>query len=106
MSGEKARGGGIEQAGIGRAAAVMEKPGDRRDAELPHAAQPLVVPSPVGVLRPVWGNSLPQDRVAQRSDPERRDAVEVVWPGMMAGLDTLVSITVADAGDGAFETTP
>src|SRR5215218_5567792 len=106
VAGEKLRKAWIEQIGIARPAAVVDEAGDRRDAEPSKTVEALVVPGPVRFVGPVRGDRLPQDGVAQRPKPKRRDPVEIVDPIAMAGLQALVAEIVGDPRDRAFQSAP
>jgi hypothetical protein len=106
VSSEELREMGVDEAGVARAAAVVDEARDRRDAELAQAREALVRPAPIASVGIVRCNHLPHDRVAQRADPERRDGVEVRDPVEMARLFDLVAEFVADLNDRALKTAP
>src|SRR4051812_24678357 len=78
---------------------MMDKPDDRPDPELAQSAQSLLGPSPVDFPR---RHALPQNRITQRANSERREALEVVGPVVVARERELVDEGVAHAHAGAF----
>ncbi len=97
---------GVEQVGVARPAAMVHQPDDRLDPEFGEPAQPFVGEAPVAAVRVVRRHRLPQDRIAQRADAERGDAIEILDAVPVAGLGELVAIVVADADHGTFEPAP
>ena len=103
---ESIRQGGIDQAGRCRAAPVVKEAHDRRDAELPQAAQPLVRPAPVRGPEAAGRGPFPEHRVPERGDAERGEAVEVVEAVLVPGAADLIDVVVADPVDRALDPAP
>jgi hypothetical protein len=94
------------ESGVAGAAAVVDQPRDRGQAEPAQAAEPLVRPAPVGAPGAVRGDPLPQHRVADGPDAQRGEVVEVARAVLVAAQHGLVDVAVADPGDGALEPAP
>jgi hypothetical protein len=84
----------------------MDKAGDRPNAKLTQTLEPRVVPSPLGLIRPIRRDRLPQNRVAERADAERRDGIEILEAFPVPRLDGLVAELVANPDDRALESAP
>ena len=95
-----------DQAGIARAAAVVDEAGDRAHAEVADLGEPRVAPGPVAVIRRVRGDAFPQQGVAQRLDAEVRKGGKIAGPVVMPRQPRLIPVRVADAIDGAFQPPP
>jgi hypothetical protein len=104
--GELVREIGIEQLGVARPRTMVEESSDDPDPALAKHRQPLVRPGEVQLVGPVGGDRFPEDRVANRLDPEAGDQVDVAPTLEVAGLRALVSKLVAEANDGAFDPSP
>jgi hypothetical protein len=98
--------GGIEQAGVTRAAAVVHQPRNRRDAERMQPRQAFVMPAPVALVGMLRRDRFPQDRIAQRLDAERGNGIKIGDAVGVAGLGKLIAEIVAHAGNGTFDATP
>ncbi len=74
------------------------------------ALQPVkltIVPSPAAGTGVAFVNAFPQDRIADRPDPERRDQVEILFAALvMSCLANLVTPDIADTNDAALEPSP
>jgi hypothetical protein len=96
----------IDQTGIARAAAMMDKTCNRPDAEFAQASKTLVRPGPVADVRMLGRDGLPHDRVAHRPDPESRDGIEVGQALKMSCLLHLIAELVSDLHNSALNAAP
>ena len=96
----------IEQAGAGRAAAMVDQAENRPYAETAKLGHPHVMPGPVANCRVIGRHALPADGIPQRADPEARDGLKVGHAVVVPGLAELVAQTVTDAYDAAFQPPP
>jgi hypothetical protein len=84
----------------------MAEADDWPDVQLAQAAQAFVGPGPVRTVQPVRGDSLPENRVAQRAQAKLGEAVEIIEADIVTGARELVEKVVSDAVDGAFDPAP
>jgi hypothetical protein len=91
---------------VAGAAAVVQQPCDRGQAELAQPPEPLVGPAPVGPVQAVRGHALPEHGVADRADAQPGEVVEVARAVLVPVQHGLVDVAVADPGDGAFQPAP
>src|SRR5581483_5914152 len=106
MRGQARREAVIEQAGIRRAAAVMDQPDDRAHAEVPKPLEAAVRPRPVTLVGSVRRGPFPKNGEAQRRKAERREPVEVVRARAVATEFSLVAVAAVKPVQGALRTTP
>jgi hypothetical protein len=67
----------VDQASVARPTAMVDKAGNRPDAEFAQASEALIRPGPVADIGMVGRDGFPHDGVADRFDPERRDGIEI-----------------------------
>jgi hypothetical protein len=84
----------------------MEQAGDHFNAERIQPFQSVVGPGEIALVRMERRNALPQDGIADRSDAERGDLVNILGPVAMAGLDQLIAPPIPDPHDRAFRPGP
>src|SRR5215210_3425541 len=89
-----------------RSAPMVNQADDRLDTQLAQTGEGDIGPRPISVLQLTWGDVLPQDRVSDRSDAKRREAVEIVEAVTMPAQLDLIQITIADPVDRALQTAP
>ena len=90
----------VEQAGMGRTAAMVDQSGNRRDAEAAQVGQLTV--RPVEILAVAF----PQQWIAQLRDAQCCKAFEIASPVVVPGQARLVGVVIAGAADRTFVTGP
>ena len=85
---------------------MMHEANDRRNAERLEFGEPRIVPCPFARVRPVRCDRLPKSRIAQRSDAEIRDDVEVGVTLIVPGFFYLITVHVADSRHRALDAAP
>ena len=101
VPGELARKLRVQQARVPGTAAVVQKCRDRADAELAQARKPAILDVPAARL-----DVLPEDRLAERTDAQRRESIEVLDSRVMAVAPDLVVPPVAHTVHRAFHAAP
>ncbi len=69
----------------------MEQATDDADSQIVKPTQPDIVPAPVADRRVIRSDGLPDDRVAQRTNSEGGDAIQIVQPILVTGVHNLNS---------------
>ena len=96
----------IEQARRSRAAAVVDEPDDRPDAELAKPPEALVGEPPPRLRQSARSHRFPQDGVAEGGDPEGRKPFEVFGSSVVPAQLELVEVVLADSVDRALHPRP
>jgi hypothetical protein len=85
---------------------VVDQAGDRGNAGLAQGREALVGPGPVGLVDAVRGGTFPQDRIADRADAGRCEALDIAVAQRVAVTVELAEVFVLHAVDSAFEAAP
>ncbi len=97
---------GVQQAGVARAAAVVQQRDDRLPPPGAEAGELPVGPAPVGGVRAAGRDLRPQCRVTDAARPQAGQQVEVAGTFQMPAPFELVEVGVADAVEGTFDPQP
>ena len=89
-----------------RPRAVVDEPADHFDIPLAQPLEPFVGPREIELIRSLRGDGFPQHRIADGSDPEPCNQVDIADSIAMSGLSRLVAPLVADPRDGALHAPP
>src|SRR5437764_2204407 len=84
----------------------MQQAADDANSQIVKPTQPDIVPAPIADLRVIGSDRLPNDRVAQRTNSKRCDAIQIVQPILVTGLHDLIPEPLSDAGHRAFHASP
>ena len=86
--------------------AVMNQAHHGLDVQCTQPVQPLIGPAPIQFVGVIGGGAFPQHRIAERSDAQFSDAVEVIGPVVVTTPAYLILVNIAHPVNGTFNTAP
>src|SRR5215210_5886416 len=91
--------GGLEQIGVAGPASVVDQTYDRSYSQRLQTAETLIGPGPVRAGYTLGGGPLPEDRVTESADTQRRKALQVIRTIGVTRTLYLVEVPLAYAID-------
>jgi hypothetical protein len=75
---------------------MMDEADDRANSQFTQPCQLLVGPGPIGSIKPIWRDPLPEDGIPDRLDPKVGKQVEVFRPVHVPQALKLLEVGVTD----------